>query len=286
MPSRKGSILGTALIAMVLLVIAVLAFYRADEDWRYQLAGLADPFLGRPAPGSTIFLGVIASAIVAGVAWALRRAARRDAPSTAVAGRAVRWRWWWVLVAAWGGYAVGAAEVIVGGGPVETSSAPAGLHASMRFEFRSPLNSSVEVQATCRSVVGKPDSVAEVIPTVDGLFQVHVRNLATGHLNEGGDKLPAAALLTTDGVAGNEFEPPNVPDRAAPYIVMTAEDGSTRTEPPIGFIQAYGYELGRPVETGLSGSIELTGTRFESPFGEGSARWVNLKIPDDPWPPT
>jgi hypothetical protein len=273
-------------IAVLLLVVAVVGFYRADEDWRYQLSGLADPFLGHPAPGFTIVLGLLASAIVVAVAWALRRMARRDAPSTAAASGIARWRWWWVLVAAWGGYAAGAAVVIAGGGSVESSGAPAGVHDTMRYEFGSPLNSSVEVQAICRSVVGKPASVAEVIPAVDGLLRVHVRNIATGDPSQGGDSLPAAALLTNDGVPGNDFVPPNVPARAAPYLLMTAPDGSTRTEPPIGFIQAYDYQLGRPVEAGLSGFVELTGTRFESPLDDQSARWVNLAIPEDPWPQT
>jgi hypothetical protein len=57
--------------------IAVVSYGRAAEDWRYQLAGLADPFLGRPAPGLSIVVGIILSTILVAVVLASGAVTRR-----------------------------------------------------------------------------------------------------------------------------------------------------------------------------------------------------------------
>lgn len=50
------------------VLLAWWAFPRAVEDWRFQLAGLASWFFGRPDPAATIFVGVVASTIIIHIA--------------------------------------------------------------------------------------------------------------------------------------------------------------------------------------------------------------------------
>jgi hypothetical protein len=91
--------------------------------------------------------------------------------------------------------------------------------------------------------------------------------------------------LPDDGVPGNEFRPPNVPERPAPYIQLTFEDGTTEAQPPISFVRAYDYRVLRLEDRGLAGGeADLLGVRFADPFGSASLRWMNLEIPRDPWP--
>lgn len=93
-----GIIVGTALV--------LWAFPGAIEDWQFQIAGLADPFLGRPAPGVTVLLGSIASIVVLGIALVRGRNGRRAATRS----------WWTVpLLAGWVAYGSGAALTLAGG---------------------------------------------------------------------------------------------------------------------------------------------------------------------------
>lgn len=67
---------------------------------------------------------------------------------------------------------------------------------------------------------------------------------------------------------------------------MTAYGGRLEAHPPIGFLQAYDFQVARSVESGSSGLVTMEGVRFKDPFGSADVRWVNLVIPDDPWPET
>lgn len=261
---------------LVLVPIAALAFGQASVDWHYKLAGLADPFLGRPAPELSVILGFVLSILVF-IAVAVARRIGLASPEPATTTRArLRWHWWWLLITGWGGYLAGSAIVIAGGGP-------ANYPTSMRVEFGSPLGSAVDVPATCRTVVGRPELVAEVVPAVGGFPQIVLRSVATGADSYRGLG-PAQVILANDGVPGNNYEPPNVPDRPAPYIQMTAPDGSTQAQPPISFMQAYDYHAIRLEERGLTGQADLLGVRFSDPFNSAELKWMNLEMPHDPWP--
>jgi hypothetical protein len=274
--SRLRSVLVAGALTLVLVAIAAAAFGRGAEDWRYQLAGLANPFLGRPAPGLSVVVGIVISALIGAVVWRTRPSPRR-----AEGAVRWRWRWWWILIAGWSGYVSGGAIAIAGGGSIE-------YRGSMHLEFGAPFGLVADVPATCRSVVGEPELVAEVSPVVDGLYVISLRNVATGMPQR--PEL-VGLYLTNDGVPGNEFEPPNAPDRVAPYVLMTRGDGSTEAQAPITLVQAYDYSIARFAESGMSGAVELTGSRFkdilDGSLGDGSSvRWVNLVITDDPWPET
>jgi hypothetical protein len=155
----------------------------------------------------------------------------------------------------------------------------------MHLEFGAPISSVADVPATCRSVVGEPDQVARVTPDVDGLFQIDLRNVATGKAAGMTATLPVFVSLPNDGVPGNDFQVPNVPERPAPYIRMTFADGSTQDDLPISFVRAYEYRVLRLEDGGLAGGeADLLGVRFADPFGSDSLRWMNLELPHDPWP--
>jgi hypothetical protein len=275
MPSRLQTVLISTSVVAVLVVIGAWTYGHGLEDWRYQLAGLADPFLGRPAPGLNVIAGLLLSGLIAGAVLAARRRGRRMETSPRRVDRAVRW--WWVLAAAWGGYALGGASVIARGGAVDYAG-------SVRLEFGAPLSAVTEVAATCRSVVGEPDLIAEVIPAVDGLHRIDLRSVAVGRPRAAGDVIPPNASLMNDGVPGNDFEPPNVPERPPAYLEVRLDDGTTRREPPLTFVRAYDYQVERFLESGLAGRVELLGTRFEAPAVDSSVRWVGLTLPNDPWP--
>ena len=270
--SRLRSVLVSAALTLALVAIAAATFGRGAEDWRYQLAGLANPFLGRPAPGLSVVVGILISALIGALL-------RRTKPSPRRAHGAARWGWWWILIAGWSGYVGGGAIAIAGGGSTE-------YRGSVHLEFGAPFGLVADIPATCRSVVGDPELIAEVSPVVDGLYVISLRNVATGTPQS---PESVGLYLKNDGVPGNEFEPPNAPDRAAPYILMTRDDGSTEAQAPITLVQAYDYRIARFTESGMSGAVELTGSRFKDPlvqsFPDGSSvRWVNLVITDDPWP--
>lgn len=255
------------------MAVAVLAFRHGTEDWGYQLAGLADPFLGRPAPGTTIALGIVIS-----ILWLVVRAViRRRRPARDPGDRTVRRDIGWLLVAAWAGFAVGGAVAIARGGPIDH---PGNMH----VQFGAPLDSRADVPATCRSVVGEPDLVAEVVPTIERFFDLRLRDVATGEI--WGLTPSVLATQANDRKPENDFEPANVPDRPAPYIEMTVFGGAKEAQPPIWFLQAYDFQVARSAASSSSGVVAMEGVRFKDPSGSADVRWVNLVLPDDPWPET
>jgi len=269
---RLRSILVAGALTLGVAAVAILAFRHGSEDWRYQLAGLADPFLGRPAPGTTIALGVVISVLWLVVMAVIRRRRRAEVPGYRAHLRDGRW----LLIAGWAGFAVGGAVVIAQGGAVDRMG-------TMHVRFGAPLDSSADIPATCRSVVGEPDLVAVVSPTVERFFDVTLRNVATGDIWG-----PLPTVLVTqgdDGKADNDFEPPNVPVRPAAYMEGTAPGGGLEAHLPIGFLQAYDFQVARFVASGSSrGLVTLEGVRWKAPLDSADVRWVNLVLPDDPWP--
>ena len=255
-------------------VIVLWAFPRAIEDWQFQLAGKADPFLGRPAPGVTILLGVVASIVVLGVVVAMRHSGRQGVIRT-----------WWILplIAGWVAYGSGAALTLAGGGQVAYAG-------TLQYELGAPVAHSATVPAVCRTPVGKPTALAEVRPTigssspaVGGLPMLALRDAATGALGRSGASAVPIASGLGDGSVIAPYEIPSLPDRPRPYL-ETRGDGATRSEPPIGFLAAYDYAITSLDDRGLSGVANIVATRWEDPYDGGGLRWVNLRIPDDPWP--
>ena len=275
MSDRWRSIVLGAVAAAVLMGIAAWTFDIASRDWRYQLAGLAEPFLGQPTPGFTIAIGLVASlalaAVVAG-ARVLNRRRRQRAGEERTASSPARLRWWLPLVAGWVGYALGGLVVLASGGPREYAG-------TLEFDFGAPIRASFESPAICRTPVGLPDVIASVTPTVNGLHGLGFMDRVTGRPTGG---LPGAGAGRLR--AGSGYEPPNVPVRALPYLLATAADGTTRAEPPIGFLGSYDYHVIHVEGGGLSGTAELLGVRLVDPFASPDLHWVNLEIDHDPWP--
>jgi hypothetical protein len=274
--SRLRSILVAGALSLLLVGIAAWAYDRGAEDWRWQLSGvMEDPLFLRGVPGLTMIVLIVFSALVGVLALISGAVVRRMRPSPTRTGDGSGWHWWWLLIAGWGGYVVGGAVVIVGGGPVDHRG-------SMHIESGAPLGSVADIPATCRSVVGEPYLMAQVIPAVDGLVELDLRNVATGRMYAGMPTLPVRAFVTDDGVPGNDFPPPNVPVRPLPHASGRDLNGPI-PQPPISFVRAYDYvQVTRLTESGLSGVAQLTGVRFKDLIGI----WTSLAIPDDPWPDT
>ena len=271
-------ITGRRVIAVLVGAVVVLwAFPRAIEDWQFQLAGMADPFLGRPAPGVTVVLGVVASVVVLGVVVALGRS-----------GRPAINRTWLILplIAGWVAYGSGAALTLAGGGQ---ESRPG----TLQYELGAPVTHAATVPAVCRTPVGKPTALAEVRPTmgsatpaVAGLPMLQLRDRATGAVGRSGPSVVPVASGVGDGNVIAPFEVPGLPDRPRPYLEAREGHGAIRSEPPIGFLAAYDYAVTSLEDHGLSGVASIVATRWEDPYDGGGLRWVNLRIPDDPWPDT
>ena len=267
---RSGTLCGV--LTPPLAYVAVWTFGQAQVDWRYKLAGLADVFMGRPAPEMSVIIGFALTAIIGVAALATGLVRWTMTAATDLAGRVLGWSWLLLLIAGWGGYVTGGATVVAAGGPIDA-------HANMHWEFGTPLNSAADVSGTCRSVLGQPETVAEVQPDVLGLPGIHLRNVESGE--------PESRVGSTLGeVAGfypersAVFEPPNVPERLKPYLVQAGAPPS-----PLPFVNAYDYRVTTINDSHLSGTAYLTGTRFDHPY-VSSEHWVDLTIPNDPWPPT
>jgi hypothetical protein len=278
-------------LVLVLGYLAVVACRQAVTDWHYELAGLADPFLGRPAPWWSIGLGAIASVLVA-IAWLSVRAvaARLSGPNASGSaagasrddirgkrpwGRPIRW--WWILAAAWGAYAVGGVATVLAGGPVDHP-------ATMRFTIGAPVSTTFNVPATCRSAPGKPLVVAEVIPDAAGLPILGVRNAATGdpdtRTDAAGHPIGVTLELTSDRGEGGAFVVPGLPARVPMYRLDMGIDGPL-AGPETTFMRAYFYLAQEVDDRGSAGTLRAAATRTRLQF-----QVVNDLIPDDPWPQT
>ena len=255
--------------------LAAWAFPRAIEDWQFQLAGLADPFLGRPAPGLTILVGVVASAIVGSIVLVVGRTNRPAA---------LRSGWAWPLLAGWLAYGLGAAITLAGGGQ-------AAYPGTLRYDFGEQGQHETTGPAGCRTPVGKPTVLAEVRPTVGngtpavgGLPMLWLREAATGAPERFGPLTEPLISGAGDGTALAAFVVPTLPGRVLPFLEMTHGDGTVTSEVPIEFLRAYDYVVIDLDDRGLSGEATVRATRWEDPYGGDGLRWVNLTIPNDPWP--
>ncbi len=233
-------------------------------DFRYQLAGLADPFLGRPAPGVSIIVGAILSLAFAGLAVGLQRLWRSSGGEGPGLGR------WWLLVpvVAWTGYFGGAASVVAAGGP----TAYAG---TLTLDFGQPVASSVEATVSCRSVVGQPLSIAEL--RTSGV-DISLRNLATGD-----EKWLPAVNWDYRPDSTVSLVPPPARGRLPILQQMLDGRGGILIEEQRGFYGAYMAVVQGHTDSGLKGSLALHLSREEFPDDKW-VRYLNVTVPDDPWP--
>ncbi len=274
MRSRLRLVVACAVLTAPLVYVAAVTFGQAQVDWRYKVAGLADPFLGRPAPEMSVIIGLALTVIIGLAALATGLVRWTMTASTDLAGRVLGWSWLLLLIAGWGGYVTGGATVIAAGGPIED-------RVNVHWEFGAPLNSAADVPGTCRTVVGQPETVAEVHLAVLGLPDIYLRDVVSG------TPVPLVGSAPWTDAGGYPegsavFEPANVPERPRPYLVAGGAP-----QQPISFVRAYNYRVTKINDSHLSGTAYLTGTRFNDPYGgSDSLYWVDLTIPNDPWPPT
>lgn len=257
-------------------VVAVAAYRQAIIDWHYQLAGLADPFLGRPAPGWSIGWNLVWTVLlVAAVKVGGALVPHHGVPPS---GRLMP-RWWWILIALWGGYLAGSVLTAAGGGPERRPG-------TMRLELGSPLDLVTETAATCTTAPGAPGTVVSVVPDAGGVPYLQLANEATGEPNRysipGGVNAYEARPRTPGEVAI-----PGMPDR--PEVLRlgmgweTTEAGPGRryiVESAISFLSAYLYV---PVDASVEGSTGRATFTAKRTF---TLLDVNALIAHDPWPTT
>jgi hypothetical protein len=234
--SRLQSILIAGVWAGVLLAIATLLFQLGAQDQRYQLADLKEDPLYLRGPGFRIAGGIIISLILVIVAIGL-------------ASRRISTRWiWLLLIAGWGGYAAGSASAIARGGPVDHPGA-------MRLEFGSPLGTSVDLAATCRTAPGAPGTV--VLVSADGVaFRVQFRDAVTGMARQ----YPAP-----DGVSIEVYGDPS-----AGHLPVIPKLPST-------FLDGYFYVAKTSTLSDREGTVRAVASRHTRPDG-------SQLVPNDPWP--
>jgi hypothetical protein len=219
------------LVLLVIVTAAIVAVTvpRAIEDWQFELAGLADPFLGRPAPGVTIFIGGLISIVGLLVALARSRPRRRAIRSVLV----------WPIIAFWGAYGLGAAATVMGGGQSTSTG-------TLSYDFGPVIGHRATVRAQCRTPVGKPAVLSDVRASMDnatapvgGLPMLWLRHEATGGRARPGELAEPLVLGLGDGRSLPPHPVPGMIDRPRPYLDVTMGDGTHFTEPPIDFLRAY-----------------------------------------------
>lgn len=297
MRDRLAALVVGLAATIVLSVLAIWAYREAVTDWHYDLAGLSDPFLGRPAPGFTIviaaFVALVYSVIVLTLRAIARRVVRRGAARQAIASEPAtasrstgvvmrRPRWWWPIGAVIGGYLAGSVLTIAGGGPIEHPG-------TLRFVFPEPIAGIVDAAARCRSASGQPDVIAEVIPEAAGLPMVSLRNPATGVAGGWGAPPPFWVHLPYLRPAGDEYVLPNVPGRPPMYLLnstLRMSSGGRQVQKaaiiavPITFTGAYTYGTENIEESTAAGRITASAVRTVDLYGHV----FNELVPNDPWP--
>ena len=285
---RPEALLPWLVVAIASVPAIGWAFPEGVVDWQYELGGLADPFLGRPAPGFTVVIAIVLTVVATIAVRAVRKLARhmgwrRETAADPPHQTRIRARWWLPVAGGWAAYALGAATVLAAGGPRT-------FEGTMRFAFGPPIGAAVEVAATCLTPVGKPELLAEVRPVPAGLYRLGLLNAATGDQDPRHPWSGARVELVGSRAASAGYPLPNAPARSNPQLVVTMDDGTTRSEPPIAFLAVYDYEIARVDGPGMAGDAEIIGTRWRDPHdpGSGPARtsWIDLEIPNDPWPQT
>jgi len=296
MRNRLAALVVGLAATIVLSVLAIWAYRQAITDWRYDLAGLGDPFLGRPAPGFTIVVAAFVALVYSVIALTLRaiarRVVRRRAARRAIASEPAatplgtgmvirRSRWWWPIGAAIGGYLAGGVLTIAAGGPVEHPG-------TMRLVFPAPIAGTIDVAVRCRSASGQPGVIAEVIPEAAGLPMVSLRNPATGVAD--GRVAPRGWVhLPYLRPSEDDYVLPNVPERPPVYLLNRApsvSSGGRQVQDaaiiavPIMFMGAYTYRTQDIEESTAAGRITASAVRTVDPYG----LVLNELVPNDPWP--
>jgi hypothetical protein len=275
MTDRHRDIAGMAVTVGLAVLLAWWAFPRAVEDWRFQLAGLASWFFGRPDPAATIFLGVVASTIIIHIASVAHRRGSARIPSALLVPLAVGWL----------AYGLGAGLTAVSGGQTTHRG-------RLQYTFSDPLQHVVSIPATCRTPVGQASLLAVVEPTVGGpvaiggLPVIRLRHDATGAWVAGGPELERFEIDERDSTLLTGFSIPSLAHRPLPYMVVTAGPDEPAQEPPIAFLDAYDLVIASSTGGGFEGEAIVSATRWLDVVEGGEVHWVNLTIPDDPWPPS
>lgn len=137
------------------------------------------------------------------------------------------------VIALWGGCALGTASTRIAGPSVR-------LPGAIRYDFGTPVGSTVEATVICTSVVGDRSLIAEIRPDEPGLPYLVLRNVVRR------DLYPTLAPQTYDSTA--EFAVPN-------------------TKP--GFLKAYYWHLSAFDDQGESGRLTMGGQRYlDGPWPE------------------
>ena len=246
-------------------LIAFWTYRIGVNDFRYQLAGQADPFLGHPSPVFTCIEGVLLSLLLVGGTAVIRhqRQSARSARPT------VAWRMEWLLVAGWVGYAAGAGVVLAAGAPVTTGG-------TIRYELGAPINTVAVAEATCTSIVGDSNTMAQLYPTINGVLAVNVRSEVTGAPDP-------VYVWTQRALSGaDQGEPLPVPDRPAISESVVGADNTIVQR--LSFTDVYDYRVVHHSDGARSGEIQLAATRKLLTDSPPSHYYQNAQIPDDPWP--
>lgn len=274
MTNRRG-IARVILIASSSALLVWWAIPRAVEDWRFQLAGLASWFFGRPDPVATIAVGVVVSTILIHVASVLHRRRRAGIASALMIPLAIGWL----------AYGMVAAVTVVSGGQTTYAG-------QLQYTFSGTLDHTATVPAMCRTPVGRSSLLADVEPTVGGpvavggLPIIRLRHAATGDAVAGGPELDPFHIDERNQTMLSPFSIPRFADRPLPYMIVTGGLNEPEREPPIGFMDAYDLAVTSSTDDGFAGEAIVIGTRWLDLVEGGEAHWVNLTVPDDPWPST
>jgi hypothetical protein len=249
--------------AVVLVPIAWWSFGLGTVEQRYSLAGWAGAYA--MVPEWTIGVGVFISLLLAGVMLLVHRRRR----SARTQGR-LRWRWWFILVAAWAGYFSGAVVGVAGGGPVAQPG-------TLRLDFGAPIGETAQVEATCRSVVGEVGTLAEIrSPDIE---------ISLRYLPLGGPAYDPPNLSMTMHPANSALVPQRLRERPAITNEWFDSSGRVAGRGELSFYEAYSMTAVGHSEsaTDWSGNerfhmrrLDLQDTSFE--------RYANVTVANDPWP--
>lgn len=273
---RVGAVVGGVVAIVVLATVATWTYQRGVGDIQYQLADLKEDPLYLRGPGFTIAGGIVVTVLICVLALVGRAIVRRANPAPERAVGAIRWHWWLLLVAGWGGYLAGSAVAFAAGGPILRPG-------TMRLELGAPLGTTVEIPATCKTVPGKPTVVASVAGDGDGLPYVRIADEVTGA--PVASSAPGGAVI--ERIQGSPGEPdvaiPGLPDRPPMYSLSLGtttgmQSGPYVIEHPVSFFRVYLY---RPIGAEMSaggGSARFEASRTYLPMV------VDALVPNDPWP--
>jgi hypothetical protein len=267
--NARTSAWALAVVIAASVALAWWAFPRAVEDRRFQLAGMANALFGRPDPMASIVLGLVVTGLAVVVALDARRRGHRVARHILAP-----------LVVGWLAYAAGTGLVLASGGQTTYTG-------SLQYTFSDGIDHAESIEAVCRSSVGQPTVLADVDP--DARRRSSVRGLPVMRLRHPATGAPFAPDVERfepfDGTILQPFAIPTLADRPKPYMEVIVGSDKGHREPPIGVLDAYDFAFESVDDKGMTGSAVLSAKRWHAVEG-GEVRWVDLTMPDDPWPET